>query len=138
MKLKTELEKAGETTTLFCQYRTPSSSLAPRDFKNNHPTVGKQGIRRGCFHRILRLEEVSGKEFRFVQLRNFWGVDTNWNSPFAPGSNEWEKFKDVKQALQLKTGEQIMYSALSLYVVEIKQSGFCIKRCGQRLWFWKC
>ena len=55
----------------------------------------------------MKLEEVGGKEFRFLQLRNFWGADSNWAGPFSPNSNEWEKYKEIKHLLQEKTGETI-------------------------------
>ena len=83
--------------------------------QNNHQTFleskskkqvkGRYGIKKNAFHRVLRLEEVGGKEFRFVQIRNFWGAETNWIGNFSPNSVEWEKYKEIKVALQERTGE---------------------------------
>ena len=99
------MESKSENTILFCEFDPEKSNS--KDQKSKDMDIGRQGIKRRSFHRIVRLEEVSGKEFRFVQIRNFWGIDSNWVGAFSPNSNEWEKFKDVKQALQERTGEII-------------------------------
>lgn len=103
MKLKEELESKAETTLIFAEAQ--KSEQHALDFKSKKELMGRQGIKKNAFHRLLRLEEIGGKEFRFVQIRNFWGAQSNWVGLFSPNSIEWEKFKEVKAALQERTGE---------------------------------
>jgi hypothetical protein len=100
--LKEELESKNEMTVILAESKKSEANIA--DLKSKKKCMGRQGIKRNAFHRILRLEEV-GKEFRFAQIRNFWGAESNWVGLFSPNSLEWEKFKDVKAVLQERTGE---------------------------------
>lgn len=100
--MKEELESKNEMTILLAEHK--KTDITVTEHKSKKKSMGRQGIRRNVFHRILRLEEI-GKEFRFVQIRNFWGAESNWVGLFSPNSMEWEKFKEVKVALQERTGE---------------------------------
>ena len=34
-----------------------------------------------------------------MKIRNFWGVESNWNGPFSNNADEWDKFKPIREKL---------------------------------------
>lgn len=101
-------------TLFFAEAQATSQSQM--DLKIKKPVIGRQGIQRNAFHRVVRFEEVGGKEFRFVQIQNYWGAESNWVGLFSPNSMEWEKYKEVKVALQKQTGETFRYHIFIIYI----------------------
>jgi hypothetical protein len=57
------------------------------------------GIKENSYHLIQSIEDFSAKELRFVRVKNLWGSEFNWSGPFANNSDDWEKHKDVRDAL---------------------------------------
>ncbi len=58
--------------------------------------MGEYGILSNFMHSILSLEDVPNRDFKFFRIRNFWGSETNWSGPFSKNSDEWDKYKNLR------------------------------------------
>ncbi len=59
--------------------------------------MGEYGILSNFVHTILSLEDVPNRDFKFFRIRNFWGSETNWSGPFSKNSDEWDKYKNLRE-----------------------------------------
>ena len=64
--------------------------------KNLQMDMGEYGILSNLMHAILSLEDVPNRDFKFFRIRNFWGSETNWSGPFSKNSDEWDKYKNLR------------------------------------------
>ena len=61
--------------------------------------MGEFGILSNFMHNILSLEDFPNKDFKFFWIWNFWGSETNWSGPFSKNSDEWDKYKNLRDEL---------------------------------------
>ena len=61
--------------------------------------MGEFGIARNFVHAITAFEDVANKDFKFLRIKNFWGSESNWSGPFSNNSDEWEKYKSLRDDL---------------------------------------
>ena len=61
--------------------------------------TGEYGICQNLIHTIINSEDISHKDFKFLRIKNFWGSDSNWSGPFSNNSDEWEKYKSLRDEL---------------------------------------
>lgn len=63
------------------------------------PETGEYGIFQNLVHTIISYEDITQKDFKFFRIKNFWGSDSNWSGPFSNNSDEWEKYKSLRDEL---------------------------------------
>lgn len=63
------------------------------------PDAGEYGIFENLVHTIINYEDITHKDFKFFRIKNFWGSDSNWSGPFSNNSDEWEKYKSLRDEL---------------------------------------
>ena len=59
--------------------------------------MGEYGILENFVHSILSLEDVQSRDFNFLRIKNYWGSETNWSGPFSKNSDEWDKYKNLRE-----------------------------------------
>ena len=82
-----------EKIALFCEKKALASH------ENKTIETSGFGIMENAMHHILSFEDFANKELRFICIKNLWGVEYNWSGPFANNSDDWEKFKDIRDSL---------------------------------------
>lgn len=92
VQLSSFLQKK-EKIGLFCVKK----GLGSHESKNAE-SIGF-GIMENALHHILSFEDFVNRELRFICVKNIWGAEYNWSGPFANNSDDWEKFKDIRDTL---------------------------------------
>lgn len=65
--------------------------------EQNSMEMGEYGILENFVHSILSLEDVQSRDFNFLRIKNYWGSETNWSGPFSKNSDEWDKYKNLRE-----------------------------------------
>lgn len=84
-----------EKLAVFCVKKKQGTNVNSKLFEIGNGL----GIKDNSVHLIQSIEDFSAKELKFVRLKNIWGSEFNWSGPFANNSDEWEKHKDIRDAL---------------------------------------
>jgi calpain len=108
-----------EKLAVFCVKKKQGINVNSKLFEMGNSL----GIKENAVHLIQSIEDFSAKELKFVRLKNIWGSEFNWSGPFANNSDEWEKHKDIRDALfghKLSLGElnTCFYMKLENFVKE--------------------
>lgn len=82
-----------EKISLMCEKKSKFTN----DMKNIE--ASGFGIIENSLHHIMSFEDFSNKDLKFVSIKNIWGSEYNWSGPFANNSDDWEKFKDIRDTL---------------------------------------
>ena len=114
----------------------------------NRMEMGEYGILENFAHSILSLEDVTSRDFKFFRIRNFWGSETNWSGPFSKNSDEWDKYKNLRDEFLhskkfLNDFQNIYFMKYDYFIKEFNRI-YIIKIFDQKKWknyscqsFWK-
>ncbi|EGR31206.1 hypothetical protein IMG5_115920 [Ichthyophthirius multifiliis] len=63
--------------------------------------TGTHGILENHHYGICDIREFPKENLKLIRIRNPWGTDGGWNGPFCDDSEEWDKYRELRDKLKL-------------------------------------
>lgn len=78
---------------LGCINRIPGKSTKNAD-------TGPHGILYNNYYGILDVREFPKENLKLLHIRNPWGPDGGWSGPYSDDSEEWDKYRNIRDELK--------------------------------------
>ena len=62
--------------------------------------TGPHGILHNNYYGILDVREFPKENLKLLHIRNPWGPDGGWSGPFSDDSEEWDKYRNIRDELK--------------------------------------
>lgn len=74
------------------------NSIPGKSTKN--ADTGPHGILYNNYYGILDVREFPKENLKLLHIRNPWGPDGGWSGPFSDDSEEWDKYRNIRDELK--------------------------------------